>query len=123
MNFLKRNGPELLALVCLVGVTVQACTHEKALIITGESLDALSVTFESTAAAMDKALDDKAITEEQYRKWRAFGLKFQQAFPLAANLWVAAVDTQDEKLQVQAGAAVAQLGGDLAEWAALVGVR
>lgn len=124
--FLRGNWPEVVMFACLLACTsmqLQACAGDKALVITGESLVALGVTFEATAAAMDTALDEHRITPEQYSKWRTFGLKFQQAYPLAAELWKVADDTKDEKLLTQAGAAVAQLGADLAEWAALMGVK
>lgn len=115
--------PEALCVFMLVMLVGEACTHDKALIITGESLVALGVTFEATAAAMEKALDDKTITPATYKRWRAFGEKFVVAYPLAAELWKTAEANKDENLQRQAGAAVAQLGTDLAEWAALVGVK
>lgn len=110
-------------LVLCVALVALNCTHDQALVVTGESLVALGTTFEATAAAMDAALDEHRITTAQYSKWRTFGLKFQQAYPLAAELWKVADDTKDQLLLTQAGAAVAQLGADLGQWAALVGVK
>lgn len=123
MRALRSNLPELLMLVCLVGLTVESCTHDKALIVTGETLVALDATFGATALAMDKGLDDKTITVEQYRRWRTFGEKFVVAYPLAAELWKVAEANKDEQLLAQAGVAVATLGADLGQWAALVGVK
>lgn len=115
-----------LQLVCLLGLTfieASSCAEDKALIITGESLVATGDQFLAVAAAMDKALESKTITVDAYRGWKAFGLKFQQAYPLVSKLWVVAADTRDEKLKAQATAAVTQLVLDLGAYAALVGVK
>ena len=120
---MRRHAPELLAFVCLVGLTVQACTHEKALVVSGETLVVLGEQFVATGAAMNKALDDKAITPEAYRTWATFAKKFKAAYPLARDLWKTAEETKDERLMAQVGAIVAQLGADLGAYAALIEVH
>lgn len=111
-----------LLMLCFA-LVLPACTAEKALIISGDSLIALKDQFVATAAAMDVAVDNKVITVEAYRKWKAFGLKFQAAYPLATNLWQVANNHKDDAMIAQASATVAALAADLGAYAALVGVK
>lgn len=99
---------------------LSACTHDQALIVTGESLDALGQQFAELGPAMNEARQAGTISADTYAGWRAFGRKFQATYPLACNLWRAADAAKDDRLQVQAGAIVAALGVDLATWVALL---
>lgn len=97
-----------------------SCTHEQAIVVTGESLDALGRQFVATNDAMTKARLAGAVTADGYAQWRTFGRKFQAAYPLALDLWRAADASGDERLQAQAAAMLAALGADLSKWIALV---
>ncbi len=111
-------------LLCLALVLpASSCAGDKALLITGESLDAVGQQFIETGAAMNAALEAKVITPPTYARWAVFARKFKQSFPLARHLWEAAADARDEKLQAQATAVVAQMVLDLGGYAALVGVK
>ncbi len=112
-----------LALSLLLAFVLPACNEDKAILITGESLIGAGDTFVATAAGMDAALDAKKITPADYKKWAAFGRKFQASYFLARNLWQVAADNHDEKIQAQAGAVLTQLVGDLGTYAALAGVK
>ena len=117
----RSDKVRLLVLACAFMVaSLGSCTHDQALIVTGESLDALGQQFASTGAAMNEARAAGTISADTYAGWRTFGRKFQAAYPLACSLWRAADAAKDERLQVQAGAIVAALGVDLAAWVALV---
>ncbi len=114
---------KVLALGLCLALVLPGCAEDKALIITGESLVSLGDQFVATAAAMDTALDAKAITPATYEKWKSFGLKFQQAYPLATELWRVASDSHDAKLEAQVIALVSQLALDLGAFAAVLGVK
>lgn len=110
-----------------------ACTHEKALIVSGEGLDAVGVQFVATGDAMNATLDRQGLNAETcaaaapsspagatcatYRKWAAFARKFKPAYASAVGVWKAAEASQDEELLAQAGAIVASLGAELATFA------
>lgn len=107
-----------------------ACTHEKALIVSGEALDAVGVQFQSTGKAMVEELDRQGLTAEKcavepepapycttFRKWAAFARKFKVAYPSAVAVWKAAEESQDDKLLAQVGAIGASLGAELAAFA------
>ncbi len=118
------NTKRVLPVFAIVAAMVLAnCAAHQPLIVSGESLAQLGNTFVATAAAMDKALDDKVVTQDQYDKWATFGKKFQMSFPLAVRLWRVAKDSQDATLEQQAVAMVASMAADLAEFSALVGVK
>lgn len=114
---------QVACLMTLTALTIQACTEDKALIVTGQSMVTLADQFVAVASAMDAALDSKAITPDAYNKWAAFGKKFQAAYPLATHLWQVAVDTQDQTMKQQIVAMVLSMATELGAYAALVGVK
>lgn len=113
----------LLALGLCLALVLPACTEDKVIIVTGESLITTGDQFIEVGAAMNAALDAKSITPAAYKEWAAFARKFKLAYPAASNLWNVAADNKDETLKAQASAAIAGLVGQLAEYAVLVGVK
>lgn len=94
-----------------------ACAHQQAWVATGESLAALGDTFAATGKLMDSALDAKAVTVEQYRRWAAFARYFKPTYDVAADRWLHADETAGE----HAAAVLAALSAELAGWAVVAG--
>lgn len=115
--------------VLCLALVASSCTHEKALILSGEGLDAVGVQFQSTVKVMNADLDRQGLNAEtckaeptpapclRYRKWAAFARKFKPAYASAVAVWKAAEETQDDQLLKQAGAIAATLGAELATFA------
>lgn len=95
-----------------------SCAHKQAFIVTGDALEELGNTFLTTANAFNQAYDDGTVTQEQYAKFKEFGLKFKQVYPAAVKLWELAVITNDALLQERSLAIVSELVGPLAEFSA-----
>lgn len=113
---------KLLALGAVLALA-SSCAGNKALLISGESLISTGAQFRATAKAFDDAYDAKLVSADAYREWKAFGLKFQVAYPAASDIWNVAVEHKDETLQQQATAQILGLVTDLTRYAALVGVK
>lgn len=90
-----------------------ACAGAQPYVVSGESLKLVGSQFVTTAALMDRGLDNKSITPEQYKKWRDFGERFQPAFDLAVKLWETARLSNDKRLERQAAEIILRLAEDL----------
>ncbi len=106
-----------------LALTLNACAEDRALVVTGQTMVTLADTFVATSVAMDKGFEEKTITQAQYDEWVTFGRKFQQVYPLAKHLWQIAADHKDATMQAQLVAMVMGMSADLAQFAALVGVK
>ena len=95
-------------------LALAACAHEQPLIISGDAMVILADQFVNTASAMDKALESKVITPEQYTAWTVFGKRFQEVYPLTVSLWRVAQSTNDVILEGQMVAKVNSLAVELA---------
>lgn len=100
----------------LLLITSLACTHAQGWVATGESLSVLGQSFAATGKLMDSALDAKAVTVEQYRRWAAFSHFFKPTYDVACDRWLHADDDASE----HAAAVLAALAAELAGWTAIV---
>jgi len=91
-------------------------TARTALIASGQTLHVAADTFVETAALMDRALDQGAVTPEQYRSWSAFGRRYQVAYPLAVRAWEVARTTEGDAETQTATAVIAALVSQLADY-------
>jgi len=89
-------------------------TARTALIASGQTLHVAADTFVETAALMDRALDQGAVTPEQYRSWSAFGRRYQVAYPLAVRAWEVA-RTRGRRRDSDGHAVIAALVSQLAD--------
>jgi hypothetical protein len=96
-------------------LALASCAHDKAWVASGTSIAMLGESFVATGRLMDSALDSKAVTAEQYRKWAAFAHYFKPAYDLAADRWLHADDSATE----HAAVVLTALAGELAAWTAL----
>jgi hypothetical protein len=104
----------LLSVVLLAGLG--CATARTALIASGQTLHVAADTFVETAALMDRALDQGAVTPEQYRSWSAFGRRYQVAYPLAVRAWEVARTTEGDAETRTATAVIAALVSQLADY-------
>ena len=98
----------------LVALLLSGCAHKAGFVVTGHSLLELEHQFSVVADAMDKGLDSGAVSPDEYKAWRAFGERFQVAYPRAVSTWRASRAANDAALQGSLGAAVAGLTAELA---------
>lgn len=75
-----------LALIA-VSLAVAGCKTVDPFVVTAESLDQVGAQFVTTADLFNAAHDQHLIDDAGYGKWRTFGLHFQDAYPLAVQLW------------------------------------
>ena len=115
-----RTGPGLRVLILLLVplLLIGCASGTKALIVSGESLDATGKQFVQVAALYSDLLDKGMVTAEQYRRWRIFGQHFQFAYPKAVQLWRDARAANDVAAEKRAAALVQSLATDLAVFAA-----
>jgi hypothetical protein len=104
------------SLVVLTGCAGLTKTTE----VTGESIVALGNTYASTATAMTNGCVAKAYTVAQCDSFRAFGLKFRIAYPLAKDGWNAASAAGNKADMTTQGNILSQLAADLAPFTATV---
>lgn len=99
-------------------VLLLACAHAPAaaLAVTGETLDAAGIAFETTAAGMQAASDAHTLTAEQVYAWNDFLARWKAGYPGACALWRAAKSTGDLALAAQAEALIATFLAQLATW-------
>lgn len=110
-----RTSRALSVVVLLALVSSSGCAHEKAWQVTGESLVTLGDTFVATAGLMDAALDSKAVTVEQYRRWATFVKYFKPIYLQASERWQHDGDTAAQ----HAAAVLGALAAELAEFSAM----
>lgn len=119
-----RIGPGLRILVPILLVPLLAgsgcVSGAKALIVSGEALNAAGQQFVQVAGLYNDMLDKGVITPEQYRPWKTFGGHFQFAFPKAVQLWTDARAAHDAEKERQAETLIRSLTTDLAVFATQV---
>lgn len=113
-------APVLFLVAVAAGELSCAHTQQPALIITASTLDAAGITFESVAAGMQTASDNRALTREQVLAWDDFLERWRKGYKLACADWRAAKAKGDASGAEQAEAAVASLIGQLNEWASVL---
>lgn len=106
------------ALSVVVLLALASCAHEKAWVVTGESLVTLGDTFVETSKLMDAALDAKLVSVEQYRRWAKFVRYFKPIYLEASDRWQHSEDTAPQ----HAAAVLAALAAELAEFSAMAAV-
>lgn len=84
-----------------------SCAHAPdPLVTSGQSLHLAADEFVTTARLMDSLVTSHAVTWSQYEAWRAFGTRWQLAYPLAVDAWGIAVRTADVAAQQSAAATI-----------------
>lgn len=109
-------------IVILSLLSLMACSHAQAFIVSGESLNTVGQEFLGMADYMDAAAKDGKVTKEQYDKWAAFGLKFVNAFPAAVHLWRLSVMLDDSEMRAKSVEVIMLLIPELMQIAEDVGV-
>ena len=109
--------------VAVLGVWLAlACAHAPDPTLTsGDILYQLGDTFTQLAPLMDKALDNKSITDDQYVAWAKFVEKFREIYPAAVRLWHACAVSQDQGALAKVTAIIQDLGNELTTFQILVG--
>jgi hypothetical protein len=96
-----------------------ACTHQQAMLATGESFVALGETFATTAGLMDIALEQGLVSPDEYRTWATFVRHFKLVYVPAADLYAAALSAGDTDAAGHAAAVLAELSAGLSRFAPL----
>jgi len=86
---LRKTVPLVLLCVALSA----SCAHSEPLVVTGDSIEAAGKTFEATEAVMVSLRQSRGITEDQWRTWYAFAMRFRPSLHAARLLYDAAVET------------------------------
>jgi hypothetical protein len=108
---LKRAGLGLVMVLALV--LAPSCSTVSPFVVSGESLDAAGRSFEATNSVMETAVRQGAISVDQYKTWRGFGMGFQLAFPAARQAWESARKANDVAGEHDAEALIRSLVGEL----------
>lgn len=88
--------------------------------ITGESIVGLGNTFAATATAMTNGCIAKTYTVATCDSFRAFGQRFQAAYPLAKSMWNIAAAAQDKTATANLNAIFVQWSTDLVPFTNMV---
>ena len=113
MRRMLRFSP-ILVLVLSLALMGQACgTFGQTLLVTGESLKAVGTEFVQVSAVYTQGCTDKTIPVAQCDKYRAFGTRFKQTYPLAVNLWESARTANDAAAEKMARDVILQLASEL----------
>ena len=118
-------GTSVVAILFLAGLLLlSGCTTTSPFVISGTSLAVAGDQFAAVGALYKQGCDvTKVIAQPQCQTWRAFGLKFQQMYPITVQAWKAARATNDAALMKQTDALVTTLMSELATLASVVGVQ
>lgn len=109
-----------LMVVLALSILVTGCKTVDPFIVSGESLDTVAKEFIAIGQAMNKAHDEGKITDEQYRKWGAFAVKFKVSFRVAVAAWNLATSTQDALAMANVRDTIHALSNELSTFAPLV---
>jgi len=109
-------------LVLAVVVALNGCaqfTRQDALIVSGESLKAADKEFRVVDAAYVSSCGKvpRQPSDAECTAFRDFGRKWIQAFPMAADLWLAAKEANDTATVAGAARAITALVAELSTWA------
>jgi len=111
-------------LTLAVLLLLAGCVSTSPLVISGTSLAVAGDQFAAVGALYKQGCDvTKSIAAAQCNTWRAFGIKFQQMYPITVQAWKAARATNDSALMKQTDALVSTLITELASLASVVGVQ
>mgnify|MGYP001603861214 CR=1 FL=1 len=89
--------PSMRAAVTMIvmALLLAGCAGQgKAVILTGEGLDALGKQFVSTAHTYNLLLAANKITPEEYRAWAVFAQHFKLTYPAVVESWKKASDAK-----------------------------
>lgn len=98
----------------LAALALPSCSSAAPFVASGETLKFAGNQFVETAALMDQGLKAGTVTVEQYRAWKAFGEKFQIAYPPAVQLWKSSRVVNDAVLDKQVAGIITSLVTELA---------
>ena len=107
-------------LVVLVFAISACAMFDKSLVVTGESINTVGQQFVATGQAMNRALDAKQVTVEQYRSWAKFAHSFQATYPKLVEGWKVAVRSNDAVKQKEIGQAIVALSTELVQYIQLL---
>ena len=97
-----------------------SCKTLEPFVVSGKALNEVGVQFVAVAEAMEKLHNDGFVSDVDFAKFRMFGLKFQQSYPAAVQLWRIAVLTNDRLLEGQVSQLIVDLINQLQEFSELV---
>lgn len=94
--------------VVVVAIAISGCATGRTLEVSGAALEGLGEQFVSVTKQVKSGCDAKVISPVTCTKYRVFGERFKQTFPVTVGVWEAARKANDIESERKA-AAVAQL--------------
>jgi hypothetical protein len=90
-----------------------ACKGADPYLVASASLDNLGDAFLIAVDAWKAARDSGHVSELQYQKWKEFGTRFQQLYPVAIEVWHTATQVKNQKATAQMEAVLTTLSQEL----------
>ena len=107
-----------LILALALSLSMGCASFPQLLVGSGEGLKAVGNEFVAVAQVYKHGCDvSKIIPQSQCQKFREFGEKFKQVYPLAVQLWETARDANDKATQHRADAMIQSLAVGLSNLA------
>lgn len=97
----------------LIVLMLLACKGVDPYIASEEAGDETGRLFLTAVDLWKQARADGLVSELQYEKWKEFGHRFQQLYPVAFDLWDTAVKQQKQPAVDQMKAIISQLAAEL----------
>lgn len=101
----------LLVVLALCGI---GCKDVDPYIVSGQAGDEVGKLFLEAVPLWKQAREQELVSELQYEKWKEFGERFKQLYPVAYRLWDQAVKTRDENGTMRMSAIIQSLRNELA---------
>ena len=118
----KGRSLQVLAVLLWLALALTGCATGQGtgttLIVTGETLKAVGNQFVVVGAAYKQGCDvAKTITQDRCQKFRVFGLRFKEVYPLSVDLWELARKAGDPTSEKKASGKIVELSTELATFA------
>lgn len=91
MKSLTLGGVLLLSVIMLTGCAAFGGKTAPPEVVTGQTIEALLVTFLDTAALYDQLYKEKMITAKDYQEWRSFVERAKPILIASQKAWKASV--------------------------------
>lgn len=102
-----------LSFVFVSMLLIAGCATIKGFTVTGESLKGVGEEFIAVSAVYKSGCDAGQIAPADCAKYRDFGVKFKQQYPLAIALWESARVANDGAAEKQTREAIVKLATEL----------
>ena len=107
-------------LAALLVLTLGCATLGQTLRVSGTTLKAIGDQFVSVAEVYKQGCDvDRIIPADQCQRFRVFGLRFKQTYPLTVAAWEVARRANDVPAEKAAREVIEQLADDLSQLAVI----